>query len=127
MKNEGVCACPLLMHSMTFLSCSHVRSHGEQQAVMECRTDMVSALPELHTLCKCEKCSEGEIQVHGHTMGSAWASSVCVFEACLEGARCWWCWEWQRRACEDAGLGRKLGWSKCGDLLSLRPGPGHLQ
>lgn len=46
--------------------------------MMEYRTDMVSALPELPTLSKCGKCSEGEIQVHGHTVGSAWASSVCV-------------------------------------------------
>lgn len=74
-NEEWGCLC---MHSMTFLSCSHVRSYGEQQAMMEYRTDIVSALPELHTLSKFGKCSEGEIQVHGHTMGSAWASSVCV-------------------------------------------------
>lgn len=46
--------------------------------MMEYRTDMVAALPELPTLSKCGKYSEGEIQVHGHTTGSAWASSACV-------------------------------------------------
>lgn len=35
------------------------------------RSDVVLALSELPTLSKCGKCSEREIQVHGHTVGAS--------------------------------------------------------
>lgn len=35
------------------------------------RSDVVLALSELPTLSKCGKCSDREIQVHGHTVGAS--------------------------------------------------------
>lgn len=51
-RTRDVCACcylfdRLLVYSVTFLSCSHVQSRGEQGPRTEYRTDVVSALWEL--------------------------------------------------------------------------------
>lgn len=51
-RTRDVCACcylfdHLLMYLVTFLSCSHVQSRGEQGPRTEYRTDVVSALWEL--------------------------------------------------------------------------------
>lgn len=98
MKSKGcLCVrltiCTLLMVLVICLSCSCARSCGEWRAVTEHRTDMVSALPELPTLSKCGKCSQGEPRCVGTQWGPAWVRSVCdcPLKGSLEEGRCWLC------------------------------------